>query len=63
MVPLAMASEERSACQSMFSQAYQNGGDMKAVFELHADICKFFLMPSGWRIIDALKDREMSASD
>ena len=36
---------------------------MKAVFEMHADICKIFSHAKRLEIINALKERERSASE
>ncbi len=36
---------------------------MEDVFELHADICKIFSNAKRLEVIQALKEREMSASD
>ncbi len=36
---------------------------MKEVFELHADICKIFSNAKRLEIINALKDRELSAGE
>jgi ArsR family transcriptional regulator len=48
---------------SPISQEGSRGGTMEEIYELHADFCKIFSNAKRLEIINALKDKEMSASE